>query len=805
MHKNKGITIVALVITIILLIILAGVSIQELTGNGIFQKAIDAKEKAKLAELEERMNLKITEMIATKNGGKIEVKDFIEQLTEKEKMDITERYDQIIVIEDKYVFEVIDEDPYISVNKVGIKDKLPPRLTLSSITDTTNSITVKLIAKRNEGGKIEYYIKSEDEDKYVLKETQTDETYKYTYTQLEQNKTYNIKIVAIAKNGQTDEILVDRTLGSVPNLTERDITFTYTVDGEEIDKETWTNKKVTVTASTTIEGYTLQTSTDGKEWSNETSQTFTGNGKIYAVLYDGKNYGGSAAANVINIDTLAPKDFTPTATSTTKSITVTAITEDAEATETSAKSGIEGYRFKLDSGSWTEYQTSGTYTWDDLAQTTNHTITVEAKDNAGNTTTKTVDKGTDTIPDLAQGGITFTYTVDGEEINKETWTNKKVTVTASTTIEGYTLQTSTDGVTWSNATSQTFTGNGKIYAVLYDGKNYGGSATGNVTNIDTLAPKDFTPTATSTTKSITVTASTEDAEATETSGKSGMAGYRFKLDSGSWTEYQTSGTYTWDDLAQTTNHTITVEAKDNAGNTTTKTVDKGTDTIPDLAQGGITFTYTVDGQEINKETWTNKKVTVTASTTIEGYTLQTSKDGATWSNETSQTFTGNGKMYAVLYDGKNYGVSATANVTNIDTTAPTISTALSSTSAGINSISLSVGITDTNSGLGKVEWYYGTTNNPTTLAGRMTVTNLNGTVTGPTTAQTKTYTVSGLSVATTYYFKVIVYDVAGNPTTSSVISATTNNPTAGDISYTPSDTSWNVENVQGALDSLYSR
>ncbi len=36
--KNRGITLVALVITIIILLILAGISISSLTGSGLFQK-----------------------------------------------------------------------------------------------------------------------------------------------------------------------------------------------------------------------------------------------------------------------------------------------------------------------------------------------------------------------------------------------------------------------------------------------------------------------------------------------------------------------------------------------------------------------------------------------------------------------------------------------------------------------------------------------------------------------------------------------------------------------------------------------
>ena len=48
--QNKGITLVALVITIIILLILATISIQSLTNTGLFAKAQEAKEKSQNAE-----------------------------------------------------------------------------------------------------------------------------------------------------------------------------------------------------------------------------------------------------------------------------------------------------------------------------------------------------------------------------------------------------------------------------------------------------------------------------------------------------------------------------------------------------------------------------------------------------------------------------------------------------------------------------------------------------------------------------------------------------------------------------------
>ena len=45
-RENKGITIIALVITIVILLILAGISISVLTNTGLFEKAKYAKKKS---------------------------------------------------------------------------------------------------------------------------------------------------------------------------------------------------------------------------------------------------------------------------------------------------------------------------------------------------------------------------------------------------------------------------------------------------------------------------------------------------------------------------------------------------------------------------------------------------------------------------------------------------------------------------------------------------------------------------------------------------------------------------------------
>ena len=72
MRNQKGITLIALVITIIVLLILAGVSIAMLTGeNGILTRANEAKEDTAVAEAVERINMELNAAYALVLSGDI--------------------------------------------------------------------------------------------------------------------------------------------------------------------------------------------------------------------------------------------------------------------------------------------------------------------------------------------------------------------------------------------------------------------------------------------------------------------------------------------------------------------------------------------------------------------------------------------------------------------------------------------------------------------------------------------------------------------------------------------------------------
>ena len=71
LRKEHGITLVALVITIVILLILAGISIQAITNTGLFEQVEEAKKKTENAQIEENEILEnYYEQMTSYGGGK---------------------------------------------------------------------------------------------------------------------------------------------------------------------------------------------------------------------------------------------------------------------------------------------------------------------------------------------------------------------------------------------------------------------------------------------------------------------------------------------------------------------------------------------------------------------------------------------------------------------------------------------------------------------------------------------------------------------------------------------------------------
>lgn len=126
--KQTGITLIALVITIIVLLILAGVSIATLTGeNGILNRASTAKEKMGIAEIIERAQT-----------------DILEKQAENNSKDITQK--QLRTVLDKYFNEVPDPLPDdISNLELTAKDEYGKHKI--KISDIWNGTTLDSVTK----------------------------------------------------------------------------------------------------------------------------------------------------------------------------------------------------------------------------------------------------------------------------------------------------------------------------------------------------------------------------------------------------------------------------------------------------------------------------------------------------------------------------------------------------------------------------------------------------------------------------------------------------------------------------------
>ena len=77
--KERGITLIALVVTIIILLILAGISISALSESGLFKKANDATEQSKMAESKEKISMVLYEWEIEKAKGNTDFEGFFNQ------------------------------------------------------------------------------------------------------------------------------------------------------------------------------------------------------------------------------------------------------------------------------------------------------------------------------------------------------------------------------------------------------------------------------------------------------------------------------------------------------------------------------------------------------------------------------------------------------------------------------------------------------------------------------------------------------------------------------------------------------
>ena len=135
-NTNKGITLIALVITIIVLLILAGVSIAMLTGqSGILTQAQNAKNQTEYSTAEEKVELAV--MGGRNNKGNLMADKVVEEI-KNQGGTLENNSFPLLAKMDNYSF-IISEDGKVSLYKA-----------LSEITGTESENTITLDSKQNQ-------------------------------------------------------------------------------------------------------------------------------------------------------------------------------------------------------------------------------------------------------------------------------------------------------------------------------------------------------------------------------------------------------------------------------------------------------------------------------------------------------------------------------------------------------------------------------------------------------------------------------------------------------------------------------
>ena len=194
---KQGITLIALVVTIVVLLILAGITINMVLGdNGIFRTADEAEIEHRKGEILDLLNTAEAN-VSLKALGKPSLEEYIEYIQEEEIVIEAEKEEDgtyLVTTEDGYVFSISIVEG-TSVNDIiieyeGQAGNLPSVVRVSKVTE--NSITVTV--KRVEGASnISYGIRKVGEGSYnVALPTSTQTTYEFI--DLEEDTEYEIEV-----------------------------------------------------------------------------------------------------------------------------------------------------------------------------------------------------------------------------------------------------------------------------------------------------------------------------------------------------------------------------------------------------------------------------------------------------------------------------------------------------------------------------------------------------------------------------------------------------------------------------------
>ena len=131
--KEEGITLIALITTIIVLLILAGITIGAITGsNGTIGQAQSAKEETEIANEKEIIDISTVEAMGKNNRGNLEEEEFQNTIDKhtNEKADVTDIGEEFeVLFEESNRYYIVDKDGNILSYDNVVIDNSPGDMT----------------------------------------------------------------------------------------------------------------------------------------------------------------------------------------------------------------------------------------------------------------------------------------------------------------------------------------------------------------------------------------------------------------------------------------------------------------------------------------------------------------------------------------------------------------------------------------------------------------------------------------------------------------------------------------------------
>ena len=539
MKKNEsGITLLALVVTIIVMLILAGVALRLGIGDngiiGLTGNTVDEYTNASEQE-QEGLNRFTDEFNQILNEGRPGGEDNTdENITINTKPTIsivgwnqgvggiveisplagctiqykigrtgqwTEYIGQVNVDNGDTIFARYKNEEGVSASSSKIvEDTTGPNVNITSLTVDGGEISIMVTAQDNEMGMpnpptYNYYIKLHSDTYYESVGHNT--TGEFTFTELKGNEQYDIRVSttdlagnqgSTTSNSQTGETVEVPTL-----VVDENIFFDLSPEGP-----TTGNVDVTIRVEPALEApLYLEYSKNGNDWYRyEGPVEMTDNGRVYARVNDGEeNTSNVVYVDVTNIDRTKPEASVQVTNTTSKSITVSVtptVGTDLTYEYYIKAEGENDYRRDNE-----DNDKNATHIFEKLDDDTNYDIMVTFTTAIGNSGEATTTAKTLLVPGLNEDNTTFKLYTTNEEGTQEEFPADKVTnkplmleITVDSETKGsYKVQYSTDGTNYQEYTDKIqITDKTTVHVRLWDerdtNENHGTEVTKEITNVD---------------------------------------------------------------------------------------------------------------------------------------------------------------------------------------------------------------------------------------------------------------------------------------------------------------------------------